>query len=357
MNDTAAPDRPSRSGAAELLDRDWILAFALAFFVAVLVWFARSVQQFFGGSVTDVLLPAFTGQTVDDATGECVRLQLTCSVIARQPSEQFPRDVVMGQQPAAAARVRAGRAISLVVSTGINIFPMPDLRFESLRNVTLELANVKLHLAGTKLVANNDVPANHVVDQLPLPLSSVREGTAVTLTLSKGPPSSVKVPNLVNMNIDSARDAATAARIHLGQVVWTPFGVEGPPRGTVVRQSPPAGQSVDPFAVISLQVSAGPTEYGYLVRQVHVTAAIPARNDIAHVRMQVRDQTGTWNVYDGFAQGGQKLDFNVTAIGTAELETYVNNELLDSAQLGVEPPGMPPSPQPQKNDKKRPGDR
>jgi beta-lactam-binding protein with PASTA domain len=149
------------------------------------------------------------------------------------------------------------------------------------------------------------------------------------------------------MGIDAARDAAQAGKVHLGQVVWTPFGVEGPARGTVVRQSPPAGQLIDPFTLVSLQVSAGPAEYGYLVRQVHVTAAIPLRDDAAHVRMQVRDETGTWNVFDGNAQGGAKLDLNVTAIGTAELDTYVNNELLDVAKIGTEPPALhSPSPQP-----------
>jgi hypothetical protein len=91
-------------------------------------------------------------------------------------------------------------------------------------------------------------------------------------------------------------------------------------------------------------VSAGPTEYGYLVRQVHVSAAVPLSDDSAHVRMQVRDQTGTWDVYDGYAQGGQKLDLDVTAIGTAELDTYINNELLDAATIGVEPPPAAPKP-------------
>ena len=338
--DDSAPRRPSRPSPATLLDRDWVLALALAFFVAVIVWFARSVQDFFGGSTGDVLLPAFAGQTIDDANGECARLHLTCTVVARQPSDSFPLDVVMGQQPTSGAHVREGRAVSFIVSTGIHIFPMPDLRFESLRNVTLALGNVKLQLAGTKTVANYDIPANHVVDQNPPPLTSVREGTPVTLTLSKGPPASVKVPNFVNMNIDAARDAATAARVHLGQVVWTPFGAGGPARGTVVRQSPAPGQFIDPFAPTSLQVSAGPTEFGYLVRQVHVTAAIPLRDDTAHVRMVVRDDTGTWNVFDGNAQGGQKIDLNVTAIGTAELDTYVNNELLDVTTIGKEPPDL-----------------
>ena len=330
-----------------LRDRDWVLALALAFFVAVIVWFARSVQDFFGGSSGDVLLPAFSGQTFGDAATECARLRVTCTVVARQPSEQFPLDVVMAQQPEPGSHVREGRAVSLVVSTGIHIFPMPDLRFESLRNVTLALGNVKLALAGTKTVPNNDVPANYVVAQSPPPLTSVREGTPVTLTLSKGPPANIKVPNFVNMGIDAARDAAEAAKVHLGQIVWTPFGVNGPARGTVVRQSPAAGQSIDPFTPTSLQVSAGPTEFGYIVRQVHVTAAVPVRDDTARVRMQVRDDTGTWNVFDGYAQGGAKLDLNVTAVGTAELDTYVNNELLDVTKIGVEPPQLKhPSPSP-----------
>jgi beta-lactam-binding protein with PASTA domain len=345
MNDTAAPRRPLPPSLQTLLDRDWVLALSLAFFVAVVVWFGRSVQDFFGSS-GDVLVPAFTGQTYDDATAECAQLHLACTVVARQPSEQYPLDVVMGQQPAQGSHVREGRAISLVVSTGIHIFAMPDLRFESLRNARLQLGNVKLDLAGTKTVPNDDVPANYVVQQVPPPQSSVREGTAVTLTLSKGPPANVKVPNFVDMSIDSARDAAQSAKIHLGQVVWTPFGPDGPARGTVVRQSPPAGQVIDPYALTSLQVSAGPGEYGYLVRQVHVTAAIPIADDVAHVRMQVRDETGTWNVYDGYAQGGAKLDLTITAIGTAELDTYVNNELLDVATIGVEPPQLHPSPKP-----------
>jgi beta-lactam-binding protein with PASTA domain len=310
----------------------------------VFVWFVRSVKDFVAPSAVDILLPAFAGQTLDDANAECARLGVTCSVLERDPSDRFPRDVVMAQEPGPGTRVRAGRAITFVVSTGVQIFPMPDLRFESLRNASLALGRLKLNLESTKTVPNDDVPANYVLAQDPVPLSSVREGSKVRLTLSKGPPNSTVVPSFVGANVDEARARAGAARIHLGQIVWTPFGPNGPPRGTVVRQSPDAGRAIDPFAPVSLQVSAGPTEYGYLVRQVHTTVAVPPSNDAAHVRLEVRDQTGAWNVYDGYAQGGQKLDLNVTAVGTAELDTYVNEELLNATKIGVEPPGIPALP-------------
>jgi beta-lactam-binding protein with PASTA domain len=333
---------------ARAVEQDWFFAVALALAVGVLVWFGRSIKDFFAPSSASVSVPAFVGQTQADALAECGGLRLRCVVITTQPSDRYPKDVVMSQAPAAGSRAREGREISLVVSAGITIFPMPDLRFESQRNAALDLNRLKLQLDHTTVVANDNVPANHIVAQDPPPLSSVRQGSKVSLTLSKGPPSSVRVPDFGGLSIDEARGAAERARIGLGQIVWTPFGPSGPPRGQVVRQNPAPGQEIDPFAQVSLQVSAGPTEYGYLVRQVHVSATVPARYDSANLRLQVRDETGTWNVYDGYAQGGQKLDFNVTAVGTAELETYVNNELLNQTTLGVEPTKGGATPAPQK---------
>jgi len=335
-----------------MVRQDWIFAIALALAVGVLVWFGRSIREFFGPNAASIQTPAMVGQTQSDAVAECTRLLLKCSVIASRPSDRFPKDVVMSQAPAAGSRVREGRQVSLVVSTGVTIFPMPDLRFESLRNAGLDLNRLKLQLDKTTTVANDDIPANHIVAQDPPPLSSVRQGSKVSLTLSKGPPTGVKVPNFGGMTIDEARAEAQRDRIKIGQVVWTPFGPSGKPRGTIMRQNPGAGAQIDPFEEVSLQVSAGPGEYGYIVRQVHATATVPARDDAAHVRMEVRDDTGTWNVYDGYAQGGQKLDFNLTVVGTAELDTYINNELLNQTTIGKEPK-LPPPPTSPPDEKKK----
>jgi beta-lactam-binding protein with PASTA domain len=145
------------------------------------------------------------------------------------------------------------------------------------------------------------------------------------------------------MSVDDARDAASSAKIHLGQIVWTSFGRDGAPHGEVVRQNPGPGSSIEPGQTVSLQISAGPGQAGYLVRQVHATVTVPNGDDSQLVRATVHDETGTWNVYNAYAQPRQKLDFNLTVIGTAELDTYVNNELLSSNVLGVEPKAAAPS--------------
>ncbi len=45
------------------------------------------------------------------------------------------------------------------------------------------------------------------------------------------------------------------------------------------------------------------------------------------MRVEVHDETGTWNVYNAYAEPKQRLDFNLTAVGTAELDVFVNDGL------------------------------
>ncbi len=327
-----------------LADRDVVFALAVAFVVGVGVWFGHAIERFFIPPKTTILVPTLVGQTEADAIALGQTLHLKMVVVSRSLSERYPRDVVMAQQPEPGTQVRKNRQVSLIVSRGVNVYTMPDLRFLSLRDAGVDLTRLRLKLGKTTMVANDDVPFSHVVAQNPPPLQTVREGTTVDLVLSKGPPSTVRAPNLVGMNVDRARAEAADANVHLGQIVWTPFGPKGPPRGVVVRQKPGPGILSDPLEPVSLQVSAGPKEYGYLVRQVHVGVTIPndETGQSMHVVLRVRDETGTWNVYDGYAEPGQRLDFNLTAIGTAWLDTYLNNELQSQIQIGKEAPRPSP---------------
>jgi serine/threonine-protein kinase len=330
-----------------LFSQDWFFALALAFFVGVLVWFGRAIADFIAPTAKELTTPTLVGQTLTDAMASADRAKLHAVVIERQASDQYPKDLVMRQDPAAGSQVREGRQISLVVSTGVQIFPMPDLRYETMREVGLDLSHYKLQLGKSRQVESFEVPANRVVAQDPPPLTSVRVGTVVNIELSKGGQQNLHVPSFVGLSIDEARDLAKRQRIRLGQIVWTPFGRWGPPRGAVVRQNPYAGASIDGSEMVSLQVSAGPRETGYLVRQVHATATVPddpgGSAKAPAVRIEVRDETGTWAVFSGYAQPKQRLDFNLTVVGTAELDMYVNNELLNATKLGVEPATRPAS--------------
>lgn len=335
--------------------RDWIFPVVLAIFVGVVVWFGHSIHDFLLPGANTVTVPSFVGQAAPDATSEISRLQLKSAIIGHTSSSHYPKGVIVNQQPVPGMHVRAGRQISLVVSDGVQTELMPDVRYQTLREAGLDLSRARLELAKTSYARSDDVPADHVIDQDPAPLVSVTEGTPIALTVSKGGQTQVRVPNFTNMSIDDARKIAASDHVRLGQLVWTPLGEGGPEHGRVVRQRPDAGAQINPYDVVSLQVSAGPHESGYIIHQTHVLTAVPQPDSsrpgaALHVQLRVVDNTGIYDLFNAYAQPGQKLEFNVTTVGTSVLDMYVNNQLVGESRLGVEPPNAyakPSAPAPQ----------
>ncbi|HTU81514.1 MAG TPA: PASTA domain-containing protein [Candidatus Acidoferrales bacterium] len=317
----------------------------LAVFVAVLVWFGRQIHDFLLPPSDTVTVPSFVGQTLTDANAEIERLKLSSAVIDHTTSDRYPKNVVIMQRPEAGDEVREGRQISFVISDGIVAHLMPDLRYQSMREVTLDLSRTRLSLGKVTYERSDIVPDGHVIAQDPAPLASVAEGDTVTLVVSKGGLTSIKVPDFVGMSIDQARDLADKLGIKLGQTVWTPLGRKGPPHGMVARQVPPPNTKIASFDPVSLQVSAGPNESGYVLRQVHVLVSVPVPQDYEagqqlDVRLVVTDATGRYDLYHAFAEPGQKLDFTVTALGTSVVGMYVNGVLAGETRLGTEPPAV-----------------
>lgn len=317
----------------------------LAAFTGVVVWFGHQIHDFLLPPSDAITVPSFVGQTLADANAAAERIHLSGSVIDRATSDKYPKDVVMLQRPEAGAKVRAGRQVSFVVSDGIIARLMPDLRYQSMREVNLDLARVRLQVGKTTYQKSEIVPDGHVIDQEPAPLSNVSEGDTVNLVLSKGGSKAAKVPNFVGLSVDDARALAAKYNVTLGQLVWTPLGPYGPSHGTIARQAVPAGSRINAYDPVSLQVSAGPHESGYILRQVHVLASVPVPQDIkpgdsVKLVLRVTDATGTYDAFRAYAQPGQKIDYTITALGSSVVDMFVNDVLVGESRLGNEPPAV-----------------
>jgi beta-lactam-binding protein with PASTA domain len=340
----------------QYVPRDWIFPIVLAAFVGVMVWFGHQIYEFLLPPADTVTIPSFVGQAQSNASAAAQQMNLVPQVIDHATSDRYPQGVVMGQRPEAGTTVRAGRQVDFIVSDGIVTRVMPDLRYQSMREVNLDLIRSKLTLGRVTTVKNDVVPAGHVIEQDPQPLTNITEGETVNLVISKGGTLTVKVPAFTGMQIDEARDLADKMGINLGQIVWTPLGKDGPKHGIVARQSVPPQSKISSYEPVSLQVSAGPNESGYIIRQVHVLASVPVSGDaqanqVVHVTLRVRDATGAYDAYRAYAQPGQKLDFTVTAVGTSVVQLFVDNVMVGETRLGDEPPRIydqkpTPSPSP-----------
>lgn len=99
------------------------------------------------------------------------------------------------------------------------------------------------------------VPAGHVMTSNPRPNGQVRNGAAVTLTLSRGK-ERYAVPGLGGLTRDQAKQALTAGHLSLGEV--TARYDAGTPAGQVIAQQPDPQASVKAGTAVSIVLSQGP---------------------------------------------------------------------------------------------------
>ncbi|MDE2480977.1 MAG: PASTA domain-containing protein [bacterium] len=324
------------------MPRDWVFPIVFACFVGVVVWFAHEIHGFLSPPSDTVTVPSFVGQSFGDASSSAQRMHLTAVEVDHATSDRYPKGVVVTQRPEAGTKVREGRQVSFVVSDGMVSRLMPDLRYQSMREVELDLSRAHLQLGKVTSVKSDVVPEGHVIAQDPQPLANVYEGGTVNLTVSKGGIAEITLPSFVGMKVDDARTLAHKLGVKLGQLVWTPLGAHGPAHGVIARQSVAPGTKVAPYDPVSLQVSAGPNESGYLLRQVHLLVSVPVPQGIGpgqsvKVVLRMRDATGQYDIYRAYAQPGQKLDFTVAALGTSVVDFFVDDVLVGETRLGNEP--------------------
>jgi formylglycine-generating enzyme required for sulfatase activity/beta-lactam-binding protein with PASTA domain len=100
------------------------------------------------------------------------------------------------------------------------------------------------------------VPLGSVISQMPAAGESASPGTAVNLTVSKGPQPVVTVPNVVGLTRTVATTALTNALLSLGAVeaMYSPTVAAG----VVISQNPAAGDTVGQHTAVALTVSKGP---------------------------------------------------------------------------------------------------
>ncbi|HZB48440.1 MAG TPA: PASTA domain-containing protein, partial [Mycobacteriales bacterium] len=120
-----------------------------------------------------VAVPAVTGRSRADAEAE-LRAAGLAPAVTERPDEEVERGLVVSQQPAGGS-VRRGSTVRLVVSTGEDLVPVPDVRGQS-----VDSARRRLEDAGFR-VRVRSLKIGTVVVQQPGPGTERRPGSTVTI--------------------------------------------------------------------------------------------------------------------------------------------------------------------------------
>jgi serine/threonine-protein kinase len=108
----------------------------------------------------------------------------------------------------------------------------------------------RLHLRLTLRHLHSSVPAGTAIAQHPKAGTSVKEGAALSVTLSDGPPP-VPVPKLVGYASADAQSTVKQAKLHPAITMVPALG--GAP-GDVIAQAPVAGKRIAPGSTVTLSV-------------------------------------------------------------------------------------------------------
>jgi beta-lactam-binding protein with PASTA domain/tRNA A-37 threonylcarbamoyl transferase component Bud32 len=192
-------------------------------------------------------VPTVNGLTVKQAEQEITKAGLKSTVV-KQPSATVPKGIVINTSPQNGNIVAAGTLVKLIVSSGPKMVKVPDVKGQSQTSAE-NLLRSKGFQVTEQQDSNSSKPNGTVVKQSPDPGESVKFGTLVTIFVSQG---GTAVPDVVGDNYQVAIGKLGNA----GLTNITPVYVQNPQvaNGTVVAQSPRAGQHVSPNAKITLTV-------------------------------------------------------------------------------------------------------
>ena len=173
--------------------------------------------------------------------------------VSAAPSETVPAGRVIRQDPAPSERLPSHAVVSLVVSSGLPVVELSDLRqFDRDDAVRLLLrAKLKVNVTGKY----DQAPKDQVLAQMPLPGSRLPIHSVVTLVVSKGL-QPVSVPEIVSLSLDDARKAAADRKLTL--VIGQHLNNDSIPANVVTTQDPQPGTPVDPGSSVTVVVSDGP---------------------------------------------------------------------------------------------------
>jgi serine/threonine-protein kinase len=201
------------------------------------------------------------------------------------------RDRVAAQDPRPGTEAPEGSTVTITVSTGPGEAVVPRVV-----GMPRDEAEQQVSDAGfepeVERVFSDEVRRGRVVETSPPAGTTIERGSTVTLQVSRGP-EQVAVPDVTGESEENARSALEGAGLRVGEVTEEESGEEP---GTVIEQSPAAGEQVDRNSAVDLVIAA-PTPVPDVVDLTEEEAQVELED--AGFEVRVREQDVTDPAQDG----------------------------------------------------------
>jgi serine/threonine-protein kinase len=199
-----------------------------------------------------VVMPNVVGQPVGQAQQILAAQKLRLRV-ADRIYDQHPVDTIIRQSPAPGEQIKTQENAQVVLSLGPQALPVPQVEGRSLRLARIALLESGLQLGEVSTIFMPGTEPDIVLKQDPPPDTKAAAPRVDLLVAAGTPPVSYVMPSLVGMAQPDAERILSSAGLHA--VMKMLISQPGAIKGTVIGQTPTAGQRIAPDITVELGVA------------------------------------------------------------------------------------------------------
>ncbi len=238
-----------------------VIALALvigAFFVGVLV-FNFLLMPRFVKSGKEVRVPEVIGKSLEEAESILSQAKLNHHVQSQIYDPLILEGFVARQTPASGKKVKEGKRVYLVISSGPQFVRVPKLK-----GVRLEQAERLINLVGLRVgqvlwIHSDAVPEGNVIAFNPASGEQLELGKEIDLIVSKGEEKeTLPMPSLLGLSVAEAKTIIETRDLVLGEVKL--IHTEGVEKDVVLLQGPQPGELVQAGDTVELGISSTLTQ-------------------------------------------------------------------------------------------------
>lgn len=295
---------------------------------SILLLLSLSVLGFIGLRnllhVPDAVVPNVEGLPLREAINDLREQGLEYNLTENVFNGDVPVNHVVFQNPIPNTRVKRGREVTLTLSGGPEIIPVPDVINQLEREARIGLEQVGL-IPQFEYEYSDTVQEGRVIRQTPLG-GSVQKGETVTVFVSRGR-ETVDIPDIRNITVEEATSTLQRIELTVRDVIYQPARGNSP-SGIVTGHSRQDNPKVPQGTAIDLYVRPF-EERSRTYRIEHGTAREPYS-----LRVIVTDLGGQRSVFDSIVdpENGE-IDIAVTVWERGKVEFYRNNQLTDTKNI------------------------
>lgn len=257
--DAVAAGAPGTAGAParawSLRDRRVLVAagvfggtFAAGYLVAAIALFPA---PFLAGRTS---IPNVVGREQDQARDALVAAGFAVGTVERITHPSVPAGAVVWQDPPADVVAPEATEVSLLISSGPQRVPVPDVAGYDAAHARVLLEGAGLRIGSTESI-QAPTPRDVAVNTRPPAGTPLNPGSDVVLVVSVGA-ATIRVPALTGLTVEEARLALETAGLALGTAFAQTSLTVAP--GEIFYQDPAAGTLSAPGTVVNVRYARSP---------------------------------------------------------------------------------------------------